>query len=246
MRTNVLTLCLVLAACVAAPALADHHKPSAPVPDGYKLVYSNFFDEADALFGIQATDKSAWRLAEGKKGKSIEHFKRANYKTKVRSPFNIALLDGYEFGDFVLECDMLQTGKEYGHRDMCIFFGFVDRSHFYYTHIATKTDDRAHNVFIVNDKPRTKISHKTTKGVDWGKDKWQHVRIERDTKAGTIRVFFNDMKKPIMEAKDTTFKRGMIGFGSFDDTGRIDNVRIWAPQAHKVEKKGVFKEGQPK
>ena len=27
--------------------------------------------------------------------------------------------------DFVLEADLLQTGRQYGHRDLCLFFGFV-------------------------------------------------------------------------------------------------------------------------
>jgi hypothetical protein len=34
-----------------------------------------------------------------------------------------------------------------------------------------------------------------------------------------------------MTAEDKTFGAGYIGFGSFDDTGMVDNIRIWAPSA---------------
>ena len=44
----------------------------------------------------------------------------------------------------------------------------------------------AHNIFIVNDKPRTNIATKTTRGVNWGK-----------ACDGAIRVFFDDMTTPI-------------------------------------------------
>jgi hypothetical protein len=124
---------------------------------------------------------------------------------------------------------MMQTGHEYGHRDMCLFLNFQSPDEYYYSHIATQTDDRAHNIFIVDSMPRTKISHKTTQGVDWGKNEWKKVRIHRDSKTGTIDVYFEDMTKPIISASDTTFKEGWVGFGSFDDSGRIDNIKLWAP-----------------
>lgn len=36
------------------------------------------------------------------------------------------------------------------------------------------------------------------------------------------------MSKPIMEAKDTNFGWGWVGFGSFDDEGIVANIRLWA------------------
>jgi hypothetical protein len=47
---------------------------------------------------------------------------------------------------------------------------------------------------------------------------------------GTIRVFWDGSPEPILEAVDTTFDWGRIGFGSFDDSGRVSRVRVWAPQ----------------
>ena len=32
-----------------------------------------------------------------------------------------------------------------------------------------------------------------------------------------------------MVALDRTFSSGYIGFGSFDDTGMVDDIKIWGP-----------------
>jgi hypothetical protein len=106
--------------------------------------------------------------------------------------------------------------------------------------MATQTDDRAHNIFIVNGADRTKISMTTTQGVDWGNNQWKKVRVFRDASEGTIKVYFEDMTTPIMTASDTTFTEGWIGFGSFDDSGRIDNIKLWAPGELKSWRQRYF------
>lgn len=102
-------------------------------------------------------------------------------------------------------------------------------TNFYYVHIATAADPNAHNVFIVKNAPRTSIAKETTQGVNWGLGVWHKVRLERRSAEGSIKVYFDDMTKPIMMAQDRNFAWGHVGFGSFDDTGKVDNVRIWGP-----------------
>jgi hypothetical protein len=113
------------------------------------------------------------------------------------------------------------------HRDMCVFFGYQDPSHFYYAHIATAADDAAHSIDIVNGAPRRSIVLERTKGADWGTG-YHDVRVVRDSSSGSIEVFFDDTEGPIMRAVDKTFGSGGIGFGTFDDTGNIDDVMVWA------------------
>ncbi len=88
---------------------------------------------------------------------------KSTYKPPHRSPFNIALLKDVLVGDFVLEARCRSTVKDYGHRDMCLFFGYQDPAHFYYVHLGKQTDDHANQIFIVNGAPRMKISTKTTR-----------------------------------------------------------------------------------
>jgi hypothetical protein len=209
----------------AAPLLAA----DAPVPSGYKLLYQQDFQRPDAINDFVMTDPAAWKMSRTNNQQALELVKQSNYKPIVRSPLNIAVIADRVFGDFVLEADFMQTGREYGHRDMCIFYGMQNPTNFYYTHIATAADPNAHNIFIVKNAPRKNIANETTQGVNWGLNVWHKVRLERDTKEGTIKVYFDDLSRPIMLAEDKNLTSGYIGFGSFDDTGMVDNVRIWGP-----------------
>lgn len=201
----------------------------AGIPESYKLVYQQDFSSPEAIKDFTFTDPSAWKISTVDGKPALELVKQSKYKPPFRSPFNIARLTGKKFGDVIIEAECLQTGREYGHRDMVFVYGYQSPSQFYYTHIATAADDHAHNCFIVNNAPRTKFAQFTTKGVDWGLNVWRKVRIERKASDGTVRVFFEDMKEPIMTAKETTFGPGEIGFGSFDDTGKITNIRVYTP-----------------
>ena len=151
------------------------------------------------------TDPAAWKYSKEEKGGALELAAQSKYKPEVRSPVNISLIKDKVFGDFILEVDLIQTGREYGHRDMCLFFGFQNPKQFYYAHIATKADPNAHNVFIVNNEPRKNIAKTTTTGVNWGLNIWHKVKLERKVSDGSINVYFDDMTIPIMVAEDKNF-----------------------------------------
>lgn len=196
----------------------------------YPLLYENDFEHGMSVQDFEFTDPSAWRLKDTLGNQSLELFGKSQYAPRVRSPLNIAMMNKVKVRNFVLEVNLRQTGREYGHRDMCLFFGMKDPSNFYYVHMASIADPNAHNIFLVNDEPRRNIAKKTTDGIKWGQD-WNTIRIERNVDEGTIKVYFNDMNEPIMEAEDTHFDAGYIGFGSFDDTGMVDNIKIWGEPA---------------
>lgn len=239
MKTTFPFLCL-LSIFMTNPLLADDHEKEEPEKPKFKTLYMNDFSEEEAIEDFVFTDKNAWRWAEVEGKNSLELHGRSKYSPPHRSPYNIALIGGKTFGDFDLELDMMQTGKEYGHRDLCIFFGFEDPANFYYVHIATKADAHAHSVFLVDDAARKSICDDRTEGADWGSKEWKKVRIERRIKEGTIKVFFDDMKKPIMVTKDTTHGQGMIGLGSFDDTGAVKLIKVMGTEVKETEKKNPF------
>jgi hypothetical protein len=232
---------LSLVLFISASAFAEEGYPG--IPKGYRVLYSQDFQEQAALKDFVYTDASVWSVVNADGKQALELTKQSDYKPVHRSPFNIALLAGQKFGDCIIEANCLQTGKEYGHRDMVVVFGFQDPSHFYYTHIATKADEHANNIFIVKDAPRLKISKESNDGNNWGLNVWHKVRVERKVSDGTIKVFFDDMSKPIMVAEDKTFGAGWVGFGSFDDTGRVANIRVWGTEA-TTEKAPEFPKGK--
>ncbi len=172
----------------------------------------------------EPTDAAAWKIeAVGDNSVYSQFKKQSKYKPPHRSPYNIALIRGVNVGDFVLTARVRSTHPDYGHRDVCLFFGYQDAAHFHYVHLGKKADAHANQIFIVNKAPRTKISITTTKGTNWD-DQWHRVKIIRTVQDGRIEVYFDDMKKPVMTAKDTTFQWGRVGLGSFDDTGHWDDI----------------------
>lgn len=179
----------------------------------------------------QPFDVKQWKVIEADGNKVYSQFeKKSTYKPPHRSPLNIALLKDVVVGDMVLTAKVKSTHPDYGHRDACVVFGYQDPAHFYYVHLGAKTDDHANQIFIVNDKPRTKISSKTSPGTKWTDD-WHEVKVVRKVADGTIEIYFDDMETPCMTASDKTFAWGQIGVGSFDDTTDWDDVSIAGTKA---------------
>ncbi len=167
-----------------------------------------------------------WKIIEA--GTAGNHVLRVSGKSKYepphRSPHSIAWLKDVIVGDFVLTASVQNTNSKAGpHRDLSIFWGYQDPSHFYYVHFGAKADPHACQIFIVNDAPRKMITVAQAKGTPWT-DGWHDVKVVRRVADGTMEVFFDDMKKPIMTARNKTFTSGQIGIGTFDDHGNFDDV----------------------
>ena len=201
------------------------------------LVFQDDFESGKAD-RWEPTDKTAWTVKDqgGNKVYALTK-KRSNFNPKVRSPYNRSLVKDVVVSDFVLDVKLQSTHPDYGHRDLCLFFGYQDDSHLYYVHFGKKADPHANQIFIVNDADRKKISTKTTEGTDWD-DNWHHARIVRNADSGKIEVFFDDMDTPVMTAEDKTFTSGRVGVGSFDDTGQFDHIALYGKESEKQVKLG--------
>lgn len=193
--------------------------------NGLPLIFSTDFSTSD-ISAWEFTDPKAWELVEDGGKRVLGLVRESEYRPPVRSPFGIAWLKDIYVSDFVLEVDVRQTGREYGHRDVCVMFGNVSPSEMYYAHLATQADDHANSIFLVNRAPRVGIAKERTSGTRWD-DAYHTVRVVRDTASGTITVYRDDMTKPIMVAEDKTFLVGRVGIGSFDDTANFAAVRLW-------------------
>jgi dipeptidyl aminopeptidase/acylaminoacyl peptidase len=196
--------------------------------DGMPLIFSDDFE--DGADRWEMTDDKAWTVEEDEGDNALYLKRKSRYEPPVRSPYSIAWIKDLECGSFVLDLKLKQTGREYGHRDLCLFFNGVDPARFYYVHMATKADAHANSIFLVNNEPRVSIAKARTDGTKWTPG-YHHVRVKRCAETGKIEVFFDNMDKPIMMAEDKTFTKGRIGVGSFDDVGMFDDVCIWGKKA---------------
>ncbi|MFM1769840.1 MAG: hypothetical protein RJA22_2369 [Verrucomicrobiota bacterium] len=226
---------------LALPALpAGAAEPPAGQPAGYRLLYEQDCRRPESLADFVFSDPKAWKWNGPGENAGLELAGKSQYKPAHRSPLNIALIADRTFGDFTLEAELQSTVKPYNHQDMCLFYGFAGTNQFYYTHLAVAADPHAHNIFIVTNAARLAIARQTTRGVQWGDGRWHKIRLERRAAEGSIKVYFDDLTQPIMVAEEKTLTRGAIGFGSFDDRGRVRNIRVWGP-AVTPEKTGFFR-----
>lgn len=192
--------------------------------EGLPLEFTEDFEQGVARW--EMTDPQAWEvLAEGD-NHVLALTKPSNYEPVVRSPKNIARVKDLNLCTFIMDVTLKQTGREYGHRDLCLFLNYRDPSHFYYVHLASKADEHANSIFLVNGAPRVSIAKERTAGTKWD-DQYHRVRIKRMAQTGRIEVFFDEMDKPVMMAEDKTFVGGAVGVGSFDDQGNFDDITVW-------------------
>jgi hypothetical protein len=213
-------------ALVLAPLPVQADQPDRPeAAFDWPLVAASTFD-THGLEAWEFTDPEAWRIAEVDGQKVLEQHSASDYQPEVRSPLNIALMEHLWLNSFVMDLEVRSTTRDYGHRDLCLFFGHQDPSHFYYVHLGKEADPHAHSIFLVDGEPRVSIAKERTEGTPWT-DEWHHVRLVRNVVEGTIAVYFDDMETPIMTTEDKTFGTGRIGVGSFDDSGQFRNIRIW-------------------
>src|SRR5688572_24901514 len=96
--------------------LLAHAEAPAPTNEGLPLLYHDDFEAGAGHW--EMTDSAAWRVGEGNGGKVLELFEQSKYEPTVRSPKSIAKLKDVKASDFILEADLRQTGREYGHRDL--------------------------------------------------------------------------------------------------------------------------------
>jgi hypothetical protein len=197
---------------------------AAPAPAAKAVVFQDDFESGTGRW--EMTDPKVWKVEPVEAGHALALTASSQYEPAVRSPKSIAWAKDLKVGDFELEIKLKQTGREYGHRDLCLFFGKQDASHFYYVHLASVADDHANSIFLVNGAPRVSIAKERTDGTKWTKG-WHTVRLKRDTTSGRIEVYFDDMDTPVMIAEDKTFGAGAIGLGSFDDVGQFDDLKVW-------------------
>lgn len=203
-----------------------------PAADELPVVYQEDFEKGADHW--QPLDGKQWQIKKTDKGQVYsQHEKKSEYKPPHRSPTNVALLKDVKVGDLELTAKVISTHPDYGHRDAVIVFGYQDPAHFYYVHLGKQADDHANQIFIVNDAARTKISLTSTSGTNWD-DNWHTVRVVRRAADGTIEIYYDDMNKPVMTAKDKTFAWGQIGVGTFDDTSDWDDIVV---RGTAVEKK---------
>jgi hypothetical protein len=194
----------------------------------WPLLVSADFEDSKAA-GWKPNDPGHWRVVEHD-GSRVYELTAPGEFGKVRAPTSWSLIAGYEVSSFVFTGRMkCAADPANDKRDMCVFFHFQDPTHFCYVHFSASSDD-AHNIIgLVNGADRVKINFEPPgKSVFRLSDKaWHEFKVAYDAISGRIEAFLDDMDKPILTAVDRTLAHGIVGVGSFDDTGYFDDLKLW-------------------
>jgi hypothetical protein len=211
----------VTTAIFVGNALAESPKSD----ENNEVLFSEDFEDPSPLWRF--LDPATWKVSHRDGNNTLEITERQSaYKPPVRSPGHVALIRGLKIGSCDITFRVRSTKDTGNHRDCCVFFGYQDDQHFYYVHLGAKPDPHSGQIMIVNEAPRKALTD-NQRMTPWD-DQWHTVRVSRDLRNGSIKVYFDDMHKPHMEVVDKTFGEGLVGIGSFDDLNEFDDLIVTA------------------
>ncbi|MEM1227196.1 MAG: hypothetical protein AAGJ40_15965 [Planctomycetota bacterium] len=191
------------------------------------------FDSSPSVPVRSIADLSQWEFLDPATWTWMEHdgngviaitARKSAYTPPTRSPGHVAILKEPQVGSFEIRFRVRSTKDTGNHRDCCVFFGYVDSTHFYYCHLGAKPDPHSGQIMIVNEAPRLALT--TNERLTPWDDQWHDVLVRRDLDSGSIEVFFDDMETPHMSVVDKTFGSGRVGIGSFDDMNEFDDFTL--------------------
>lgn len=172
-------------------------------------------------------DAKAWKWSGEGQARTLQLVAQNAWKPAFRSPMNLAWFCGREWKDFTLTAEVRLKKFDAGNNDLCIAFGRTEENRFYYVHLGEKADAAHHQIHLVDRADRKPVTSYRTAGTPWKEGTWHRVKVVLNTATGDIGVWFDDMEKPLLAAKDKSLVEwGRIGLGSFDDLGEFRQVKV--------------------
>ena len=218
---------LRFAFCLAAALAALTLSTGAPVAADLPLLAVDDFSSGRAD-GWRPSDPAHWRVGE-EGGRHFYELTSPGSPSKIRAPTSWSLLKDHDVSAFVfsgrLRCHADPANSR---RDMDILFYFKDAEHFAYVHFAASSDE-VHNIIgLVDGADRVKVNLEPAGAPParlTGRE-WHAFKVAADG-AGRVEAYLDDMIKPVLTARLSARRRGLVGVGSFDDTGAFADLCLW-------------------
>jgi hypothetical protein len=183
--------------------------PGTTLPAGLSLLSSSTWTKTTGLLTLNTT--------------------AAQVTGMVARPGGYALVPGdWRNTTLTVEARTLRSSAT-ANRDICLIFGYIDETHFYYAHVSSASDGTAHTVIMkVDGAVRTTIHSPATPPAKLTSN-WHNLRVTHSA-TGQIAVFADNLATPFMTANDTAYPVGRAGFGSFDDPAEFRRVTVTGEQ----------------
>ena len=216
--TPIIVFLLLILAAAALPAPADD---ASRLP----LLARCDFENGSAV-GWRPNTPSHWRVI-AKDGTMVYEVTAVSEQGRIRAPTSWSVWEGHDVTSFEFTGRMqCYTDPAVAGRDLCVFFHYQDPVHFYYVHFSAESA-AVHNIIgLVNGADRIKVNVEPA-GSSMARltDKaWHEFKVVCDARSGEIRAYLDDLITPILTATDRTLTHGLVGVGSFDDTGCFDEL----------------------
>lgn len=196
--------------------------------NGLPFLASYDFEDGQAE-GWQPNLAENWRIV-GEDGSMVYQLVAPGEPGEVRAPTSWSLLSNHPVSSFVFS-GRLKSHADPGNpnRDVCLFFHYRDPTHFYYVHFSASSDE-VHNIIgLVDGADRIKVNRELAGASVFRltDTDWHQFKLSFDAGTGEVQAFLDDMETPIVTASGLAFRDGLVGVGSFDDTGSFDDLRLW-------------------
>ena len=151
----------------------------------------------------------------------------------IRRPFEYAVLtEGPVLGSVDIQAEVrLDEPVSVNNRDVIVVFGHTSDTQYYYAHLSQDNTIYPHNgIFKVDGKDRERIDDQWDGAVGAPPavtdDEYHQVRVVHCADTGEMAVYLDGLERPLLTATDTTFTSGRVGFGSFDNVGRMRDLTV--------------------
>jgi hypothetical protein len=183
--------------------------------------------EKGGLDGWSLAVPADWKIVEKGGNHLLRLGKAGPVGANPRRPVKLALWKPGCVASFELEVRVKRDPILQTEGDVLVIFGFQDKLHFYYAHLSSDDGNVAvHNgIFRVNGGDRERIAGTGARPALPNED-WRRVRVSRNAQSGEIKLFLDDDAEPRFQVSDRTHVFGLVGVGSFDNTGEFDDLRL--------------------
>jgi hypothetical protein len=174
------------------------------------------------------SNPEAWKYQDSMNSqiKSETRKVESDWTFPFRRPLSVSMLQQVMVSDFNLSARIQCSTSPLSSREMGVVFGYQDPGHYYYVHLSSNGNQGGSRIFVVNGAEWKPLQLVASSPAAWADGVEHRVRIERNTVAGEIRVYVDNAENPVLEAHDKTYLKGLVGVGTLDGKGKVDQVEL--------------------